>query len=237
MTSVPALSLRGLTKRYDGGLLALDGFDLEIADGEFFGLLGPNGAGKTTLISAVCNLIRITSGEIEIFGRAPPRPGGAADDGPRRAGRQPRPLPRRGGDARLPRRLLRDEPPARGAPRAGDDGRLRPAREGRGPGAEPLGRDAAPAAAGARADARAAAGHPRRADGRASTSSCASSCGATSGGCTSRARRSCSPPITWRRPRSSVRTSRSSAAVACWRATARPACWRASRPTPWPTCT
>ena len=69
MTSLPALSLRGLTKRYDGGLLALDGFDLEIPDGEFFGLLGPNGAGKTTLISAVCNLIRITSGEIDIFGR------------------------------------------------------------------------------------------------------------------------------------------------------------------------
>jgi ABC-2 type transport system ATP-binding protein len=67
--SVPALSLRGLTKRYDDGLLALDGFDLEIPDGEFFGLLGPNGAGKTTLISAICNLIRVTAGEIEVFGR------------------------------------------------------------------------------------------------------------------------------------------------------------------------
>ena len=69
MTSLPALSLRKLTKRYDGGLLALDGFDLDIPDGEFFGLLGPNGAGKTTLISAVCNLIRVTSGEIDIFGQ------------------------------------------------------------------------------------------------------------------------------------------------------------------------
>jgi ABC-2 type transport system ATP-binding protein len=68
VTAAPALSLRALTKRYDGGLLALDGFDLEIANGEFFGLLGPNGAGKTTLISAICNLIRVTSGEIEIFG-------------------------------------------------------------------------------------------------------------------------------------------------------------------------
>ena len=62
------LSLRALTKRYDSGLLALDAFDLEIPDGEFFGLLGPNGAGKTTLISAVCNLIRVTAGEIRIFG-------------------------------------------------------------------------------------------------------------------------------------------------------------------------
>jgi len=65
---VPALQLRGLTKRYDDGFLALDEFDLTVPDGEFFGLLGPNGAGKTTLISAVCNLIRITSGDIRIFG-------------------------------------------------------------------------------------------------------------------------------------------------------------------------
>jgi ABC-2 type transport system ATP-binding protein len=64
----PALSLRGLTKRYDDGTVALQDFDLEIPSGAFFGLLGPNGAGKTTLISAVCNLIRITSGEISVFG-------------------------------------------------------------------------------------------------------------------------------------------------------------------------
>jgi len=68
MSPAPALSLRALSKRYDDGLLALDAFDLEVPDGEFFGLLGPNGAGKTTLISAVCNLIRITGGEIEVFG-------------------------------------------------------------------------------------------------------------------------------------------------------------------------
>ncbi len=66
--SSPALALRGLTKRYDGGLLALDGFDLEIPDGAFFGLLGPNVAGKTTLISAVCNHIRVTAGELRVFG-------------------------------------------------------------------------------------------------------------------------------------------------------------------------
>ena len=66
--SAPALELRSLTKRYDDGFLALDGFDLVVPEGEFFGLLGPNGAGKTTLISAVCNLLRVTSGEIEVFG-------------------------------------------------------------------------------------------------------------------------------------------------------------------------
>jgi ABC-2 type transport system ATP-binding protein len=66
--TVPALELRALTKRYDDGLLALDHFDLVVPAGEFFGLLGPNGAGKTTLISAVCNLIRPTSGEALVFG-------------------------------------------------------------------------------------------------------------------------------------------------------------------------
>ena len=64
----PALRLTGLTKRYDNGFLALENFELEIPDGAFFGLLGPNGAGKTTLISAVTNLIRITSGEVRVFG-------------------------------------------------------------------------------------------------------------------------------------------------------------------------
>ena len=65
---VPALELRSLTKRYDDGFLALDGFDLVVPEGEFFGLLGPNGAGKTTLISAITNLIRVTGGEARIFG-------------------------------------------------------------------------------------------------------------------------------------------------------------------------
>jgi ABC-2 type transport system ATP-binding protein len=63
-----ALSIRGLTKRYDDGFLAVQDFDLDVPAGRFFGLLGPNGAGKTTLISAVCNLIRITAGEVEVFG-------------------------------------------------------------------------------------------------------------------------------------------------------------------------
>ena len=64
----PALELRGLTKRYDDGTLAVEDFDLEVHDGAFFGLLGPNGAGKTTVISAVCNLIRVTAGEVLVFG-------------------------------------------------------------------------------------------------------------------------------------------------------------------------
>ncbi len=64
----PALQVSGLTKRYDDGTLAVEDFSLTVPDGAFFGLLGPNGAGKTTLISAVCNLIRVTGGEVLVFG-------------------------------------------------------------------------------------------------------------------------------------------------------------------------
>jgi len=67
--ALPALEVRGLTKRYDDGTLAVEGFDLQVPDGAFFGLLGPNGAGKTTLISAICNLIRVTEGEVLVFGQ------------------------------------------------------------------------------------------------------------------------------------------------------------------------
>jgi ABC-2 type transport system ATP-binding protein len=66
--AAPALQVRGLNKSYDDGTVALADFDLDVPDGAFFGLLGPNGAGKTTLISAVCNLIRVTAGEVLVFG-------------------------------------------------------------------------------------------------------------------------------------------------------------------------
>jgi ABC-2 type transport system ATP-binding protein len=69
---VPALAISNLSKRYDDGTVALTGLDLEIRAGEFFGLLGPNGAGKTTLINAVCNLVRVTAGEIAVFGHPHP---------------------------------------------------------------------------------------------------------------------------------------------------------------------
>jgi ABC-2 type transport system ATP-binding protein len=68
VSTVPALELSGLAKRYEDGLLALDHVDLVVPDGEFFGLLGPNGAGKTTLISTVCNLVRASAGQARVFG-------------------------------------------------------------------------------------------------------------------------------------------------------------------------
>ncbi len=66
--SEPILSIRGLTKTYQGGTRALDSVDLDIRRGEIFALLGPNGAGKTTLIGAVCGLVRPTGGTIHAFG-------------------------------------------------------------------------------------------------------------------------------------------------------------------------
>jgi ABC-2 type transport system ATP-binding protein len=61
------LRLTEVSKRF-GGVVATDNVALEVAQGEVHALIGPNGAGKTTLISAVCNIIRVTSGEIEVFG-------------------------------------------------------------------------------------------------------------------------------------------------------------------------
>ncbi len=67
-TDQPALAIESLTKRYDDGTLALDGLDLNVPAGAFFGLLGPNGAGKTTLINSVMGLARTTNGTIRVFG-------------------------------------------------------------------------------------------------------------------------------------------------------------------------
>ena len=62
------LALRGVRKEY-GKLVALDGLDLEVRDGEFFVLLGPSGAGKTTTLKCVAGLETPTAGRVEIGGR------------------------------------------------------------------------------------------------------------------------------------------------------------------------
>jgi len=64
---VPAISIKGLAKHFNG-LIAVDGVDLEISQGEFFGLLGPNGAGKTTLIRMLVGLCTPTAGSAAVFG-------------------------------------------------------------------------------------------------------------------------------------------------------------------------
>ena len=67
------VTCRGLTKRFgregaSGGVLAVDGLDLDVPPGSVFGLLGPNGAGKTTTLRLITGLARPTSGVVSIDG-------------------------------------------------------------------------------------------------------------------------------------------------------------------------
>jgi ABC-type multidrug transport system ATPase subunit len=62
---------RGLTKRYDGAIVAVDDLDLGVRRGEVYGFLGPNGAGKSTTLRMLVGLVRPTSGHAVVLG-APP---------------------------------------------------------------------------------------------------------------------------------------------------------------------
>ena len=63
-----AINIKGLKKTYND-TKALEGINIDIAEGEFFGLLGPNGAGKTTTINILTGLVRKDEGETLIFNR------------------------------------------------------------------------------------------------------------------------------------------------------------------------
>lgn len=67
-TSENALEIAQLRKTYEGGMVALDGIDLNVQAGDFFALLGPNGAGKSSAIGIISSLLNKTSGEVRIFG-------------------------------------------------------------------------------------------------------------------------------------------------------------------------
>lgn len=60
------LKLKGLTKRYATGDLALNNIDLEVPAGQVLALIGPSGAGKSTLIRCVNRLVEPTAGTIEL---------------------------------------------------------------------------------------------------------------------------------------------------------------------------
>jgi ABC-2 type transport system ATP-binding protein len=64
----PVLKLTDVVKRY-GDFAAVDGLSFEVGRGEIFGFLGPNGAGKTTTLRMILDIIRPTSGSIEILGQ------------------------------------------------------------------------------------------------------------------------------------------------------------------------
>jgi ABC-2 type transport system ATP-binding protein len=82
-----AVRARGISKSF-GQVVALDGVDLDVAEGQVHGLVGPNGAGKTTLLGLLLGLVQADGGELEVLGspvrRALSLPDGVAGfvDGP-----------------------------------------------------------------------------------------------------------------------------------------------------------
>ncbi len=92
--SVAAIRVTRLVKHF-GSVEAVRGIDLEVRPGEVFGFVGPNGAGKSTTIRCLLDLIRPTSGAVEVLGRNPRRDG---VDVRRRIGYVP-------GELRLPERM------------------------------------------------------------------------------------------------------------------------------------
>ncbi|HKC33519.1 MAG TPA: ATP-binding cassette domain-containing protein, partial [Xanthobacteraceae bacterium] len=59
--AAPLLQVEGLGKRF-GGFVALDGIDLNVAEGERVGLIGPNGSGKSTLVNCLCGTLANETG-------------------------------------------------------------------------------------------------------------------------------------------------------------------------------
>lgn len=64
----PIIATRDLS-RYFGGLRAVDGVSLQVAEGSLHSIIGPNGAGKTTLFNLVSGTIKPTSGDVYLRGK------------------------------------------------------------------------------------------------------------------------------------------------------------------------
>src|SRR3954447_4266949 len=64
----PVLAARGVVREF-GGFRAVDGVDLDVAEGSVHALVGPNGAGKTTLFNLLTGFLKPTAGRIEVDGR------------------------------------------------------------------------------------------------------------------------------------------------------------------------
>ncbi|WP_413731583.1 MULTISPECIES: ABC transporter ATP-binding protein [unclassified Shewanella] len=67
-TKALALELDNLKKTYKGGVEAVKGISLNVAQGDFFALLGPNGAGKSTTIGIISSLVHKSGGSVRVFG-------------------------------------------------------------------------------------------------------------------------------------------------------------------------
>lgn len=66
--SGPAIEVKGLVKRYNEEVLAVDGVDLSVPANTIYAMLGPNGAGKTTTISVLTTLLKPTQGTARVLG-------------------------------------------------------------------------------------------------------------------------------------------------------------------------
>src|SRR5215211_6394995 len=64
--AVPAIEAKGLERVFKGDIRAVDGVDLEVAEGEIYAFLGPNGAGKTTMVRMLTTLLRPTGGSARV---------------------------------------------------------------------------------------------------------------------------------------------------------------------------
>lgn len=69
-----ALVCSAVRKVYPG-VVALEGLDLSVAQGEFVALLGPSGCGKSTLLNIIAGFEAATAGKVHVFGEVPTRPG------------------------------------------------------------------------------------------------------------------------------------------------------------------
>src|SRR5687767_8289880 len=68
LAAVAAIETVALAREFEGGIRAVDGVDLEVAEGEVYGFLGPNGAGKTTTVRMLTTLLLPTSGRATVAG-------------------------------------------------------------------------------------------------------------------------------------------------------------------------
>ena len=75
MSHEGAIEVEGLVREFKGGVRAVDGIDLHVAEGEIYGFLGPNGAGKSTTVKVLTTLLPPTSGRASVAGHDVAREG------------------------------------------------------------------------------------------------------------------------------------------------------------------
>jgi NitT/TauT family transport system ATP-binding protein len=66
--AAPVIRLRGVRRSFNGGVVAIDGIDLEVPQGEFVAILGPSGCGKSTLLRLIAGLDAPQGGEVVVRG-------------------------------------------------------------------------------------------------------------------------------------------------------------------------